>query len=936
MVNKMIGENKMKKSIHLLILILITSSSAFSGVLTWLNPPEFDIGYEGNSADSTSYLGISANGQYVTFVSTSSNLVANDTNGTQDYYVKNLDTEQITIINTDEQGVFLPSYSVGNTTNPTNDGKFIAFTSSADSLPFPSNSITAYHLYIKDIETNAVHTLLYNGTAVVTTDYQIHLSSDGLFFYFTTDDSLAANDLNTTSDVYVYDKTNATYELISIDSNGFAAGFSTLLSVSNNGRFINFESNGDVLPVVNGLTGTFGFIRDLDFSTTNIYTVDNLDVPVADSLDASEVSNNGVTYFCSSSDLIDANDNNGLNDLFVYDAGIVTLFPFPNMATGISDFGCDETTKINVSNNNSKFYLLHQSNQIVPPIISDGNKVMFINLTTQQSFIVSQVNNEGFEVLNLNASDNLSDIIIATKSTVGLATIQSTQIKAVHFNNQTGFDVISKAVTPPQIQNSSIGGGHISHDLNWVAYMSNADNIVPRVINENSRDLYLKNRNTGVINRIGYELEYEPYGFNAFFSMSSNGRYSVFRSNYSQDASHTLLDNVYLFLYDNFDQSHTQIASSCNSPKVNNDGNVVFSSTNGTLVANDNGGRDVFIYDKVNATIQIISVNDQNLPANNLSETPDIGGSGVSTWIVFSSRATDLIANDNNNMKDVFMVNWPSGQISRISEITGVGGDLSSDNPRISSDTTTITFETKSSNLIGAAATSNPQVMVYDRVLNSLNVISYDYLGGFAGTYINNPMPSANGRFIAFHTTVKVVINDTNNDFDIYVFDRQTNQMTRISQYQDGTDYDTHSILYDLIVDDSQNPPLINVLFYSQNHLINNYFGLNIPPISNQQLYLMQSGGTPKSIQLDITGNGEVVDNIGFNCITNCSQTYELGQSVTLTATANSGSAFMHWQGDECNNSSNLNCTVYINDNKSIQAIFATVTDTIFNNGFEN
>ncbi len=85
-----------------------------------------------------------------------------------------------------------------------------------------------------------------------------------------------------------------------------------------------------------------------------------------------------------------------------------------------------------------------------------------------------------------------------------------------------------------------------------------------------------------------------------------------------------------------------------------------------------------------------------------------------------------------------------------------------------------------------------------------------------------------------------------------------------------------------------------------------------------------------------IVRNGEVVDDLGFNCTSNCSQTYELGQSVTLTATANNGSVFMHWQGDECNNSTNLSCTVYINDNKVIQAIFTTITETVFDNGFEN
>lgn len=70
------------------------------------------------------------------------------------------------------------------------------------------------------------------------------------------------------------------------------------------------------------------------------------------------------------------------------------------------------------------------------------------------------------------------------------------------------------------------------------------------------------------------------------------------------------------------------------------------------------------------------------------------------------------------------------------------------------------------------------------------------------------------------------------------------------------------------------------------------------------------------------TGTGTVTSNTGtISCGTNCSEQYGTGSSVTLTATANTGSSFAGWGGDaDCSDgmvtmNSDKNCTATFNTN---------------------
>lgn len=73
--------------------------------------------------------------------------------------------------------------------------------------------------------------------------------------------------------------------------------------------------------------------------------------------------------------------------------------------------------------------------------------------------------------------------------------------------------------------------------------------------------------------------------------------------------------------------------------------------------------------------------------------------------------------------------------------------------------------------------------------LGFINRLSQDDGGTQGNGFSNKPAISADGRYIAFHSEAdNLVPNDTNNAFDIFVYDQQTRQMKRVSISSSGTE----------------------------------------------------------------------------------------------------------------------------------------------------
>ncbi len=128
----------------------------------------------------------------------------------------------------------------------------------------------------------------------------------------------------------------------------------------------------------------------------------------------------------------------------------------------------------------------------------------------------------------------------------------------------------------------------------------------------------------------------------------------------------------------------------------------------------------------------------------------------------------------------------PINTIHRVS-LTNTGGpsDGESLSPRMSVDGRYVTFYTLGQ-LVNADTNAAYDVYVYDRQTCTLEALSVNLTGGLSGG--QSPSISADGRYVAFHSNATdLVSGDTNGGLDVFVFDRLTDTLTRVSVATGGT-----------------------------------------------------------------------------------------------------------------------------------------------------
>ncbi len=100
---------------------------------------------------------------------------------------------------------------------------------------------------------------------------------------------------------------------------------------------------------------------------------------------------------------------------------------------------------------------------------------------------------------------------------------------------------------------------------------------------------------------------------------------------------------------------------------ISGDGRLVaFRSVASNLVAGDtNRSSDVFVRDLAAGTTRRVSVSSAGVQANGDSTAPSISADG--RFVVFMSRASNLVVGDTNGFEDVFVRDLVTGTTERIS-----------------------------------------------------------------------------------------------------------------------------------------------------------------------------------------------------------------------------------------------------------------------------
>jgi Tol biopolymer transport system component len=162
-------------------------------------------GTQGNSGSG--YPSISADGRYVAFSSSASNLVSGDTNGCGDTFVHDRQSSQTTRVSVDSNGTqgngspdYAPSISA--------DGRFVAFSSYAKNLV---SGDTNFYLdvFVRDRQSSQTTrvSVASDGTQGNANSYEPFISADGRYVAFCSDASnLVSGDTNGYVDVFVHDR----------------------------------------------------------------------------------------------------------------------------------------------------------------------------------------------------------------------------------------------------------------------------------------------------------------------------------------------------------------------------------------------------------------------------------------------------------------------------------------------------------------------------------------------------------------------------------------------------------------------------------------------------------------------------------------------------------------------------------------------------------
>ncbi|HZA87335.1 MAG TPA: hypothetical protein VE466_10670 [Acidimicrobiales bacterium] len=226
-------------------------------------------------------------------------------------------------------------------------------------------------------------------------------------------------------------------------------------------------------------------------------------------------------------------------------------------------------------------------------------------------------------------------------------------------------------------------------------------------------------------------------------------------------------------------------------PSVSGDGRyVAYYSSASNLVPDDtNGVADVFVWDRdTGATARITD-------GNAWSQEPAISVDG--RYVAYYSFASNLVPDDTNGFADVFVWDRDAGTTTRITD-----GNDNSGRPAVSADGRHITFDSSASNLVPDDANGfkrdvfvwNADTGTTTRITDSIwYTDEYSLSGGI----------SADGRYVTFQSLSSTLVpNDTNNHWDVFVWDADTGTTTRISDggaYHPRISSDGRYVTYDAI-----------------------------------------------------------------------------------------------------------------------------------------
>jgi Tol biopolymer transport system component len=259
-------------------------------------------------------------------------------------------------------------------------------------------------------------------------------------------------------------------------------------------------------------------------------------------------------------------------------------------------------------------------------------------------------------------------------------------------------------------------------------------------------------------------------------AIDPSGRFVAFLSSATNLVTNTLVGDYHLYVRD-LESATTalvdadtngvgSVISAATAPRLSADGRfVAFECPDSSLVPNDrNHDYDVFVRDLSTGVSELISVRDAALPSLSPNGSSFLSSLCVSTngrYIAFASDADNLVPNDTNGCRDIFVRDLLLGTNLLVSVGTnGVGADGLSTDPAISGDGRYVAFTSGADNLIAGDNNKAQDVFVRDFQAGTTVLVSVKAGGGGPATGSSySPWLSSDGRYVLFRSTAANLVS---------------------------------------------------------------------------------------------------------------------------------------------------------------------------------
>lgn len=332
----------------------------------------------------------------------------------------------------------------------------------------------------------------------------------------------------------------------------------------------------------------------------------------------------------------------------------------------------------------------------------------------------------------------------------------------------------------------------VSADGRYVAFHSAASNLVPKDRNDRT-DVFVFDAVTRKIRSVSVTSDgAQADGLSQWAAISANGRFVAFESTSTNlDPREELAS--YIYVHD-LETGQTELVSIglndavpnnwCSSPAISGDGRfVAYVAFADNLVPGDTNNRsDVFVFDRLNETTVRASLTHDDVQPSQSSSWPAISADG--RYVAFHSTAAGMVPGDTFAGPDFYVRDLQEGtteQVSVAPHLPGAHGLATSGLVSLSPDGRFVVFAT-GARLVPEDLDQDYDIYLRDRELGLTERVSLTNLDEPANGFSTNPTVSADGRYVAFASTGPAIVDGPLNfNWHVYVRDRERGTTERVS-----------------------------------------------------------------------------------------------------------------------------------------------------------